>query len=376
MSELKETPLAEVHRSLGAKMIGFAGYVMPVAYGSIIAEHNAVRERAGIFDVSHMGEFVITGDGAKQFVNEVITNDCLKLAPGELQYAVMCRDNGTTVDDLLVFVLDEDRVLLVVNAANIDKDLAHIGTFDKRGVDVEDVSGQYALLAVQGPRSIDILRDTPTFAAAGKRLAGTEYYKGFRFEHEGSEILVSRTGYTGELGFEVFVPPSRAVPLWREIMEAGGDRGLAPVGLGARDTLRLEASFCLYGHELDDATTPLEAGLGWLVKLKKPGFRGWAALREEKKTGSRRKLVGFEIEGRRIARQGYPVLVDGSETGVVTSGAFSPTLQKSVCMAILRHVPERAGTAYSIDVRGKTVPAKMISLPFYESRARVRHADR
>ncbi|MEE9270300.1 MAG: glycine cleavage system aminomethyltransferase GcvT [Candidatus Krumholzibacteria bacterium] len=370
MRDLKETPFAEVHRALGAKMVGFAGYAMPVAYGSILAEHAAVRERAGLFDVSHMGELVVTGDRAKAFVNEVVTNDTTKLAPGDLQYTVMCREDGTVVDDLLVFVLDEDRVMLVVNAANIEKDLAHIRTFDMSGVEITDRSEHYALIAVQGPRSVEILRSCPAFAPAERQLADTAYYHGFRFVSEGGEILMSRTGYTGELGFEIFVPTPRAVALWKEIMKVGGVHGIEPVGLGARDTLRFEASFCLYGHELDDNTTPLEAGLGWVVKLKKESFRGLASLREEKKRGPRRKLVGFEIEGRRIARQGYVVLGDGDEIGRVTSGGFSPTLRKSLCMALVDRVSAETTTEYRIDVRGKTLPARMTALPFYESRAK------
>ncbi len=370
MNDTKETPLSENHRALGAKMVDFAGYTMPVAYGSIIAEHNTVRERAGIFDVSHMGEFVVTGSAAKQFVNQVITNDCTKLGPGGLQYTVMCRENGTVVDDLLVFVLDEDRILLVVNAANIEKDLGHINTFDRSGVDVTDVSERYALLAVQGPKTIDILRSCPTFVAVERQIVETAYYKGFRFVHGGEEILVSRTGYTGEVGVEIFVTSTVAPSLWSEIMDAGKAYGIEPVGLGARDTLRFEASYCLYGHELDDRTTPLEAGLGWVVKLGKDSFRGLASLREEKSAGSDRTLVGFELEGRRIARQGYPVLKDGRETGRVTSGTFSPTLQRSLCMAMIEREAGADEAEYRVDVRGTTVPMKATPLPFYKSRAR------
>ncbi len=370
MGELKKTPLHEIHRSLRGKMVGFAGFEMPVAYGSIIEEHHTVRERVGFFDVSHMGEVLITGEGMREFVNNLITNDISKLAPGRLQYTVMCRENGTVVDDLLVYVLADDRALLVVNASNVEKDLDHIDSFDKRGVTVDDVSSDLALLAVQGPRARETLLACRLFLKVADRVAGTKYYHGFAFEHEGREVLVSRTGYTGELGFEIFVPADLAKRFWGEVGEAGEKYGIRPIGLGARDTLRFEASFCLYGHELDDETSPLEAGLGWVVKLNKARFSGLSALREEKKNGSVRSLVGFELGGRSIGRQGYGVTRDGVEVGVVTSGTFSPTLQKSLCMAYVRSGELTDDGTFGVDVRGKLVPATLIPLPFYESRAR------
>ncbi len=370
MSDIKKTPLASIHQSLGAKMVEFAGYLMPVSYGSILDEHRAVRERAGIFDVSHMGEFLVTGHGAREFVNEVITNDCSKLAPGALQYSVMCREDGTTVDDLLVFVLGEERVMLVVNAANIDKDFAHVSTFDKHGLCVDNASDAYALLAVQGPMTREILKACPIFRGVKAEIDETPYYKAFSFEYEGDEVLVSRTGYTGELGFEIFIPPKHAPVFWERIFEAGSPHGLVPIGLGARDTLRFEASYCLYGHELDDSTSPLEAGLSWVVKLNKPSFRGIEALRREKEAGSPRALIGLELEGKNIARPGYRVIKDGADAGKVTSGAFAPTLQKSFCMASIDRKAKDGATEYKVVIRDRQVPAGVTPLPFYKGRAK------
>jgi aminomethyltransferase len=370
MSDPKKTPIYDIHKSAGAKIVEFAGFLMPVTYGSIIGEHRAVRERVGIFDVSHMGEFVVTGRGAREFVNEIITNDCSKLAAGAVQYSVMCREDGTAVDDLLVFAVDEQRIILVVNASNVDKDLAHVLGFPRTGVKVENASDSYALLAVQGPKSRDVLKACPLFAGAGKAIDEIPYYKGFGFRSGGHEILVSRTGYTGELGFEVFVPAQLGARFWEAIVEAGRPFGIEPIGLGARDTLRFEASYCLYGHEIDDETSPLEAGLGWVVKLAKPSFRGAGALRKEKEAGSRRTLVGLELEGKNIARPGYGVLSNGAEAGKVTSGAFSPTLEKSLCMALIASGSRSEDARYSVAVRDKEIPATMTPLPFYKSRAK------
>ncbi|MDH3216812.1 MAG: glycine cleavage system aminomethyltransferase GcvT [Candidatus Krumholzibacteria bacterium] len=370
MSEPKKTPLYDVHQSLGGKMVEFAGFLMPVAYGSIIDEHNAVRERVGVFDVSHMGQFVVTGTDAREFVNRMITNDCSKLLPGNLQYTVMCREDGTVVDDLLVYVISEDRIILVVNAANIEKDYEHLTSRKRKNVEVSDVSEEYALVAVQGPRTREVIAACPFFGQVADRLQKLPYYNGITFYHRGAEVLVSRTGYTGELGFEVFVPAELAVALWDQIVVAGEDCGLAVIGLGARDTLRFEAAYCLYGHELDDHTSPLEAGLSWVVKLKKPSFCGAEALRKEKAKGSKRVLIGLAVSGRNIARQGYTVLRDGREVGRVTSGAFAPTLHKSLCMALVDRACSAGDGQFAVWVRDKEVPAKPTSLPFYKSRAK------
>jgi aminomethyltransferase len=370
LANLKKTALYGVHESLGAKMVDFAGFAMPVSYGSIIEEHMAVRERVGIFDVSHMGEFLVVGDGALDFINEVITNDCSMLTPGRLQYTVMCREDGTVVDDLLVFVLAPDRIMLVVNASNIDKDFEHISGFNRDGIELTDVSDDYALIAVQGPRTREVLTACALFDSVAQAIEDTPYYQGVTFEHEGSQILMSRTGYTGELGFEIFVPNKVAERFWREITQAGQPHGIGPIGLGARDTLRFEASLCLYGHELDDHTTPLEAGLQWLVKLKKKSFRGLDALRLEKEQGLKRKLVGFELDGRAIARQGYDITSDSEVVGRVTSGAFAPALKKSLCMGLVSSAAIEGNKQFEIQIRNKSVPAARTQLPFYASRAR------
>lgn len=371
MTDIKRTPLAGVHEALGAKMVEFAGYWMPVSYGSIIEEHRAVRERVGIFDVSHMGEFMVTGRGAREFINRIITNDCSKLKAGAIQYTVMCTEDGAVVDDLLVSALDDDRFLLVVNASNIEKDWEHVSGFERDDVRLENVSDEFALLAVQGPKCREVLAACPLFDNVKQQFDTISYYHGFSFDYEGAEILVSRTGYTGELGFEIFLPPAKAPLFWNEIVRAGEIHGLAPIGLGARDTLRFEAAYCLYGHELDEETSPLEAGLGWVVKLKKEQpFRGIEKLKKEKENGPARALVGFELEGRNIARQGYTVLGSGEVVGRVTSGAFSPTLEKSLCMAYIKREAKTAEGQFEIEIRNKKVPARLTPLPFYKSRSK------
>ncbi len=351
-------------------MVPFAGFWMPVSYQSIRDEHMAVRERVGIFDVSHMGELEITGQNVKGSVNEIITNDCSKLPPGGVQYTVMCRKNGTTVDDLLVYVLGDERVLLVVNAVNADKDFQHICASQNEDIRVEDVSDYYTLLAVQGPLSREVLKACPLFAPAPDALDEVAYYRHFSFLHEGMEIVVSRTGYTGELGFEIFVPRHLSTVFWRGILEAGKPFGIMPIGLAARDTLRFEASFCLYGHELDDETTPLQAGLGWVVKLGKSRFIGKEALVEEKRRGVERTLIGLELKGKAIARQGFLVRRGERAVGNVTSGNFSPALKKSLCLAYVQSGEAGREGGYSVDVRGKRIEACRTPLPFYKSRAR------
>ena len=367
---LKQTPLTPVHESLGARMVPFAGYRMPVSYSSILNEHRAVREQAGLFDVSHMGEVLITGPQAQDFVNRIITNNCSKIEPGGVQYTVMCRENGTVIDDLLVSVISPDKILLVVNAVNREKDLQHILAFRDPEMQIEDVSDNYSLLAVQGPRSREVLAGCPIFAPVAEQLAALQYYRFFSFDHAGAEITVSRTGYTGELGFEVFLPPAIASSVWTAILDAGQPHGLVPVGLAARDTLRFEASFCLYGQEMDDDTSPLQAGLGWVVKLTKEQFVGKQALVDEKKTGSPKTLIGLELEGRAIARHGFPVMVEGQPAGHITSGNFAPTLKKSCGMAFINSEALKNTDRFEVEVRGKPVTAHRIPLPFYKSRAR------
>lgn len=370
---LKETPLTGAHEALGARLVEFAGFRMPVSYTGIIEEHRAVRERAGIFDVSHMGEFFLSGPGASRFVNELVTNDCDKLVPGGVLYSVMCRENGTVVDDLLVSMMgspDEPEYMLVVNASNIDKDFSFISEHLPADVELENRSDELALLAVQGPLARSILQRCPLLSPFADLLDGLDYYHFVMGEYEEESVIVSRTGYTGELGYEICMPNGLAVTFWQEILAAGKDAGIVPVGLAARDTLRFEASFCLYGHELDDTTTPLEAGLSWVVKLKKDSFIGKESLVREREAGPKRRLIGLELEGRNIARQGFTVHRGGAPAGSVTSGSFSPTLQKSLCMALIAKEPGGGADGYGVEIRNKIVPARKIKLPFYASRAK------
>jgi aminomethyltransferase len=372
MTELRRTPLHDKHVALGARMVAFADFEMPVSYSGIIEEHRAVRERVGLFDVSHMGEFIISGTRAIDFLDRVVTNDCSKLSEDGVLYTVMCRDDGTAVDDLLVTRLAGDRALVVVNAANIEKDFGHMKAMlpEDDGVALENASDRYGLLAVQGPNACDLLKSCPTFAPVRERFDNVAYYRYFRHERAGDEIIVSRTGYTGEKGFEILVPAHGAPALWDELTDRGADFGLAPVGLAARDTLRFEASYCLYGHELDDDTTPLEAGLEWVVKFNKPEFRGRAALAAEKERGSKKKLAGLELDRKNIARQGYPVMQGNEVVGKVTSGTFSPTLNKSLCLAYIDTDRLGEDQTYEVQIRKKVVGARRVPLPFYSSRAR------
>lgn len=368
---MKHTPLYDKHVGLGARMVSFAGYEMPVSYSGIIEEHEAVRQRVGIFDVSHMGEFVVSGAKTFEYLDRVMTNHCAKLPSDGVLYTVMCRENGTTVDDVLVMRLAEDRALVVVNAANIEKDFAHMQSLLIDGVELDDISESLALIAVQGPNSADVLARMDEFAGARKQFQETGYYRHFTVGCDGSEVIVSRTGYTGELGFEVFLPARLASRFWDGLLEKGADCGIMPVGLAARDTLRFEAAFCLYGHELDDETSPLEAGLQWVVKFRKGDFCGRAALVREKELGSKRRLAGFELEGRNIARDGYPVTRGGAVVGRVTSGTFSPSLKKSLCLAYVDS-DAATGSDFSVQVRNKEIKAAPVELPFYASRARER----
>lgn len=350
-------------------MVEFGGWEMPVSYAGIIAEHNAVRGAAGLFDVSHMGEFIVSGADTWQFLRRVVTNNCARLAPDGVLYTVMCNDDGTVVDDLLVSRLGDDRAMLVVNAANIEKDFAHIDAMRRGGVTLENASDAYALLAVQGPKSRDVIRACPSLAPFHETIQSLAYYRYARADTPVGAVTVSRTGYTGEVGYEVFVAPQHAETLWREILQCGAPYGILPVGLAARDTLRFEACFALYGHELDDQTTPLEAGLRWVVKFKNGGFRGYDALLAEKEEGSKKQLVGLEIEGRNIARQGNPIVRDEAPVGHVTSGSFSPTLRKSLALGYVESPALESDDVFGVDNGRKILPAHRVDIPFYPSRA-------
>jgi aminomethyltransferase len=362
---LKRIPLHDVHVALGAKIVPFAGFEMPVQYPTgITAEHKAVREKAGLFDVSHMGEFMVRGRQAVEFVNYVTTNDVTALAPGQAQYSTILREDGTIVDDCLVYRA-EDRVLMVVNGSNIDKDFAHIsqyvGDFDAT---LEDLSDTIALLALQSPDAARILqRHTTT------DLAQIKYYEFTTGTVAGvDKVYISRTGYTGEDGFELYIPAEHARKIWIALTASGE---VIPVGLGARDSLRLEMGMALYGNDLDDNTTPLEASLGWLVKMKKGDFVGRDALVKQKERGLERKLVGFTTEERSFPRHGYPVFANGKPSGEVRSGTLSPTLGIPIGTAYVPPESAAEGSPLEIEIRGKRIPATVQKMPFYKTGSRL-----
>jgi aminomethyltransferase len=339
-------------------MVDFAGWHLPVQFAGVIEEHTAVRERVGIFDVSHMGEAAVRGGQALDFLQHVTCNDVARLKPGRAQYTALTTPAGTFVDDLLIYMRAEGDYLLVVNAANTPKDLdwlqTHAASVD---VAVEDASARWAQIAVQGPDSSAALQ--PLVADA---LAPIKYYRFIETEVAGARCIVSRTGYTGEYGFEVYAPADAAERIWEGLLERA-----QPVGLGARDTLRLEATLALYGNDIDDSTTVVEAGLGWIVKPAKGAFLGREVLARQLEEGVERKLVGFEMQGRRIARHGYAALHDGAEVGRVTSGTHSPTLGKAIGLAYLPTGLAEPGVEFGVDIRGKSEPAVVVPTPFYKA---------
>jgi aminomethyltransferase len=353
--ELRRTPLYEEHKKIGARLVDFSGWEMPVQYEGIKAEHQAVRNRVGLFDVSHMGEAVFRGPDAEVAVQRLVTRDISRQEEGQAGYSAVCYEDGGTVDDVIVYRRPEDFII-VVNASNREKDLDHFRENTKDlDVEVTDESDDWALLALQGPEAPELLQNLTD--------ADLSDLKPFRFtegEIAGAETIISRTGYTGEDGFEIFVRPNDAPQVWRELVKAGA----TPAGLGARDTLRLEAGMCLYGNELDPETTPLEAGIGFAVHLdKEQEFIGQDALRKEKEEGLRKKLVGFEVEGRGIARHDYPVKVDDETMGHVTSGTHSPTLNKAIGLAL---VSPEVEDRFEVVIRERPVEAHTVELPFYK----------
>ena len=362
---LKRTPLYNVHAALGAKLVPFAGFEMPVQYPTgITAEHRAVREKAGLFDVSHMGEFIVRGPQAVDFVNHVTTNDVAALKPGQAQYSTILREDGTIVDDCLVYRSD-DRVLMVVNGSNIAKDFAHISQYaDGFGATLEDISDKIALLALQGPDAARILKQHTS-----TDLSQIKYYEFTTGKVAGvDKVYISRTGYTGEDGFELYSPAEHAEKIWNALTASGE---VTPAGLGARDSLRLEMGMALYGNDLDDTTTPLEASLGWLVKMKKGDFVGRDALAKQKEQGLKRKLVGFTTAERAFPRHGYPVFVDGKSSGEVRSGTLSPTLGIPIGTAYVPPASAAEGSPLEIEIRGKRVPASVQKMPFYKNGSRL-----
>jgi len=361
-SALRRTPLHARHLALGARMVPFGGWEMPVEYSGITDEHLAVRSRAGLFDVSHMGEIEVAGRDALAALQHLTSNDVSKLQIGQAQYSALTTPQGTFVDDLLVYRLADDHFLLVVNASNIEKDHAWIAGGIPSGLDAVAVntSSRYALIAVQGPAAREVLQPL-----TGVELASIRYYWFATGEVAGVRATVSRTGYTGEDGFEVFVAPQYAERVWDALLEAGRPVDIRPAGLGARDTLRLEAGMRLYGNDIDETTTVLEADLEWIVAWQKGDFVGREALAAQKAAGVSRRLVGFEMVDRAIARHGYRVFVDGADAGVVTSGTQTPFLKKAVGMA---YVPARLSTGdeFEIEVRNRRARARIVPLPFYK----------
>ncbi|WP_437783521.1 glycine cleavage system aminomethyltransferase GcvT [Sorangium sp. So ce1097] len=361
---LRRTPLYDEHIKLGGRMVPFAGWEMPVQYKGVTEEHRAVRTAAGLFDVSHMGEIILSGEHAGQVVDYLVTNDVKKLEDGHALYTCACNDAGTILDDLIVYRIDARQWLIVCNASNRDKIAAHFRSAAQGHCSFEDASDRTAMMALQGPKALDIaalaggdgaaLRELPAFHFRDATLAGVR-------------CTVARTGYTGEDGIEVFCSPSDAQRLWRALVELGSPLGLEATGLGARDTLRLEARLSLYGNDIDETTNPIEAGLGWVVKLDKGDFVGRAALQRVKAEGPTRKLIGFEMVGRGIARHGYPLLdADGAKVGVCTSGSPGPTVGKNIGLGYLPVSMAAVGTPFQVDCRGRSVEAVVVKTPFYK----------
>jgi aminomethyltransferase len=359
---LLRTPLYEEHVALKAKIVPFAGFEMPVQYPTgITAEHHAVRREAGLFDVSHMGEFEVRGDRALDFVQQVTTNDASKIEVGQAQYSSLVNERGMLLDDLLVYRFP-DHYMLVVNGANRQKDWEWVSRFAAQfGVDLVDRSDEIALLALQGPKAQEILAKL-----TDADLESIRYYRFAEGTVEGKPAVISRTGYTGEDGFELYLAAGDAADVWRRLLEVGRQEGLLPAGLGCRDSLRLEMGYALYGNDLDEGTTPLEAGLGWIVKLDKGDFVGRDALVAQKEAGVQRRLVGFEIAERAFPRHGYPVSVDGQVAGEVTSGVLSPTLAKGIGMAYVPVSHSKVGSEIGIVIRDKAVPATVVRPPFHK----------
>ncbi|MFK7990717.1 MAG: glycine cleavage system aminomethyltransferase GcvT [Sandaracinaceae bacterium] len=360
--QLHRTPLHDAHVALGAKLVPFAGYEMPVRYDGVKAEHAAVRQAAGLFDVSHMGELWLRGPEALAVADSLVTNAIHKLKVGHAKYTACCNEAGTILDDLIVYRPEEEVVMIVCNASNRAKIAPHVASHAEGRCRFEDASDDTALIALQGPAAVAIARGAgapDAMLELGRFAIGT-------FEVGGVQTLVARTGYTGEDGFELFCANEHATTLWSALMSAGAEHGIAPVGLGARDTLRLEACLCLYGNDIDETTTPYEAGLGWVVKLGGPDFIGKTALQQAKQKGRARALVGFVMKGRGVARHGYPILdANGSALGEVTSGSPGPTVEQNIGLGYVPVAASEPGTKLGIQIRSKVVEAEVVKTPFY-----------
>jgi len=365
VKKMKKTSLYDEHLNLGAKIINFGSWQMPVQYSGIIEEHKAVRNAAGLFDASHMGEVLISGKDALNLVQRLITNDASQMKAGKVIYSPMCYEDGGIVDDLLVYKLENDQYMMVVNASNTTKDLRWINKNAElfENVDVVDKSEYYALIALQGPLSLQIISSIMD-EGMDKDISDLKYYSFVKTEVNGIDAIVSRTGYTGELGFEIYLEKGKAAPVWSMLLEAGNKKGLKPAGLGARDTLRLEKAMCLYGNDIDETTNPLEADLAWTVELSKEDFNGKKELEKVKEAGIDRKLVGFVMSERGIPRHGYEVKVEGKVVGEVTSGSYSPSLDRNIGLAYIDKKYTSIGRKIDISIRKRDVNAKIVEKPF------------
>lgn len=359
MSQNKRTSLYDIHVHAGAKMVPFAGYEMPVQYSGIVKEHMAVRNSVGIFDVSHMGEFEVTGEGALEFLQLMTLNDVSKLELGQAQYSGLCYEDGGMIDDLIVYRFP-DKYMLVVNASNIEKDFDWLDSHKPTDVKLKNISEETALIAVQGKNAKEVIEKlTET------NLDKIQYYRFESGSVSGKNAIISKTGYTGEKGFELYLNSADAPDVWNDLISAGEEFEILPVGLGARDTLRLEMCYCLYGNDIDKTTNPLEAGLGWITKLKKGKFIGSDSLKAQKEEGLKRRLVAFKMEKKAIPRHGYDILKDDNLIGEVTSGTFSPVLQAGIGLGYVTAGNHEVGTNLIIDIRGRNQSAQIIKPPFY-----------
>ena len=360
---MKNIALHTIHKSLGAKMVPFAGYNMPVQYEGVTAEHHTVRDSVGVFDVSHMGEFLVSGKNALALLQKVTSNDVSKLEIGDAQYSCFPNEDNGIVDDLICYKIKENQYLLVVNASNIQKDWNWISSYnDEFGAELKDLSEDYSLLAIQGPKAVEAMQSLSSLD-----LADIHFYKFKIGDFAGVEnVIISATGYTGSGGFEIYCKNNEATQIWNKVFEAGAEFGIKPIGLAARDTLRLEMGYCLYGNDIDDTTSPIEAGLSWITKFTKE-FVNHEALAKQKELKPEKRLVAFELDERGIPRHGYDIVDgNGNVIGNVTSGTMSPCLGKGIGLGYVPRILSKAGTQIQIQVRKKAIPATVVKLPFYK----------
>lgn len=361
---MKNTALSSTHEALGAKMVPFAGYNMPVSYDGVTVEHETVRKGVGVFDVSHMGEFLISGSDALALIQKVSSNDASKLTVGKAQYSCLPNETGGIVDDLIIYKLKEEQYLLVVNASNIDKDWTHICKYNEDiGAEMRNISEDYSLLAIQGPKAVEAMQSITSVD-----LSAIKFYNFQVADFAGVDhVIISATGYTGSGGFEIYCKNTEVKQIWDKVFEAGVDFGIKPIGLAARDTLRLEMGYCLYGNDINDTTSPLEAGLGWITKFTKE-FVNSEALAKEKAHGPERKLVAFELDERGIPRHDYDIVDgQGKKIGIVTSGTMSPSMGKGIGLGYVPTILSEVGSKIHVQIRKKAIPATIVKLPFYKA---------